>query len=397
MCVTASVVAGDWRSFRGVEGSSSTEVDSPLPASFDPATGENLAWRADLPGRGVSGPIVAGGQVLVTASSGVKRDRLHVLAFDAETGEPNWHRQFWATGRTACHPTSANAAPTPASDGERVFAFYSSNDLVCLDLEGNMQWYRGLALDHPGLGNDVGMASSPVVAGDVVVVQCECQANSFAAAYDRETGEEQWSVERPAGANWASPVALQVEVDGELLAGVVLQSDESLTAFDAATGRVLWDLPMACSGIPSAAGGDGVLYAPGEDGLAAVATSGDHEGNRQLWSDSRLKCGNPSPMVTDNRLYLLNRAGVLNCVMPEDGGSDWKKRLGGRFWATPVIAGRRMYAVTDTGEVIIVDLDAQEILAKCSLGEDQEVLGSPAVADGALYVRSHEHLWKIAE
>lgn len=391
------VPAGDWRSFRGPQGSSTAEVDAPLPASFDLSTGENIAWQADLPGRGVSGPIVASDRVIVTASSGAKRDRLHVLAFDTQTGYQLWHRQFWATGRTGCHPTSANAAPTPVSDGQRVFAFYSSNDLVCLDLDGNMQWFRGLALDHPGLGNDVGMASSPVVAGDVVVVQCECQANSFAAAYDCKTGEEKWTVDRPAGSNWASPIAIEVPADGEVASVVVLQSSESLAAYEAATGKVLWEVAMACSGIPSAAGGDGVLYVPGEEGLTAVATAGDHEGDRKLWTDSRLQCGNASPLVTDDRLYLLNRAGVLNCVLLDDGSSEWKQRLGGRFWATPIIAGQRMYAVTDTGEAIIVDLAAEDILAKCSLGEGQEVLGSPAVANGALYVRSHEHLWKIAE
>lgn len=389
-------VSAEWRTFRGPEGSSYVAETPDLPTSFDVATGENIAWQADLSGRGVSGPIVAGGRVLVTASSGANRERLHVVAIDAKSGEQLWRRQFWATGRTLCHPTSANAAPTPATDGERVFAFYSSNDLVCLNLDGEMQWFRGLTLDHPGLGNDVGMSSSPVVAGEAVIVQCECQANSFAAAYNRKTGDEMWTVARPASANWASPVAIKVSVDGRPVDAVVLQSREGLAVHAASNGELLWENSMKCSGIPSSAASQGVLYVPSGDGLTALATSADHQGNRTLWSESKLICGNPSPIVTPAGLLVVTRAGVLNSASPEDGSSNWKKRLGGRFWGTPIAAGDLLYAVNDTGEVIVVDLDEQQITSKNSLGEDEEVLGSPAIADGALFVRSHRHLWKIA-
>lgn len=397
VALTSPSAANDWRAFRGPEGSSAAATDVPLPDSFDVETGENVAWQSKLPGRGVSGPVVTGGKVLVTASSGVNRDRLHVVALDEASGEQLWHRQLWATGRTLCHPSSANAAPTPATDGERVFAFYSSNDLVCFDLDGNMQWFRGLLLDHPGVGNDVGMASSPVVAGDVVVVQCDCQANSFAAAYDRKTGEERWSIDRPAAANWASPVAIEVTVDGQSVPAVLLQSREGLVAHAADNGRLLWKHGMSCSGIPSAAGGDGVVYVPGGEGLTAIATSADIEGDRVLWNDSTLKCGNASPIVSPAGLLVLSSAGVLNCVSPETQEPVWrKKRLGGRFWATPVTAGDRLYALTDAGEVIVVDLAEGKVLNKCTLGKDQETLGSPAVTGGALYLRSHDYLWKIA-
>ena len=85
----------------------------------------------------------------------------------------DWERQFWATGRTMCHPTSSVAANTPSSDGKRIYAFFSSNDLACLDLAGNLLWYRGLTHDFPTAVNDVGMSASPIVLGDTVVVQVE--------------------------------------------------------------------------------------------------------------------------------------------------------------------------------------------------------------------------------
>jgi len=136
---TATLTAADWPQFRGAD-TTGVAPDQKVPKSL----GDHLAWTVDLPGRGLSGPIVVGGRVFLTASSGYQQDRLHVLCFDAPTGKKLWERQFWATGRTLCHPKMCNATPTPASDGRRVFAFFSSNDVVCLDLEGNLLWMRGL-------------------------------------------------------------------------------------------------------------------------------------------------------------------------------------------------------------------------------------------------------------
>jgi outer membrane protein assembly factor BamB len=161
--------AADWAQFRGPAGTS-VAADAKLPTSFNVADNQNVAWRADLPGRGPSSPIVIADRVVVTCSDGPLQEKLIVACFDAKSGKSLWRRQFWATGRTYSHPDSANAAPTPASDGKRIYAFYSSNDMVCLDLDGNLQWFRGLAFDYPKAGNDVGMASSPVVVDDTVVV-----------------------------------------------------------------------------------------------------------------------------------------------------------------------------------------------------------------------------------
>ncbi len=198
--------AADWPQFRGAD-SNSVSGDAQPPTEWSET--KNVAWKVELPGRGPSSPIVIGDRVVVTASSGVKQDRLHVLCFSAADGHRVWERQFWATGRTLSHPSSANAAPTPASDGHLIFAFYSSNDLACLDLDGNLQWFRGLAYDFPHAGNDVGMSSSPVVVGDVVVAQVECQGDSFAVGIDKATGETRWRVDRPHEASWASPVVVR--------------------------------------------------------------------------------------------------------------------------------------------------------------------------------------------
>ena len=152
------------------------------------------------------------GRVIATSASGASQDRLHVHAFDAASGKSLWERQFWATGRTLCHPTSSVAACSPMSDGQRIFAFFSSNDLVCLDLNGNLLWYRGLTLDYPTAANDVGMSSSPLVVDGTVIVQVENKGDSFAAGLDAETGQTRWKIPRKPEMNWTSPTVWQAEI-----------------------------------------------------------------------------------------------------------------------------------------------------------------------------------------
>lgn len=386
LLLASTCSAADWTAFRG-DGSSTAEGPAP-PSEWSLDEGRNVAWTADLPGRGVSGPIVVGGRVLVTASDGPRRERLHVLALDAATGDRLWTRRLWATGRSNCHPTSANAAPTPASDGERVFAFFSSNDLVAIGLDGRVEWVRCLTLDHPGVGNDIGMASSPTVSGDAVVVQAECKGQSFAIAVDRRTGGTLWEAERPSDSNWSSPLAWTTD-DGR--PAVWLQGRDGASLHDAMTGDPLARIDAPCDGtISPMTDGSGRLLLP--TGGVSVFEAPFAEPIRQL---SKLQPGSPSPVVWKDQVLVINRGGVLTCADLASGDVAWRRRLGGRFWATPVAAGGRLYCVNADGEATVVDLEAGgKVLSKADFGQD--VLGSPAVAGDAVYFRGVNRLWKIA-
>ena len=386
LLVCPASLAADWLEFRGPGGSSVSTAQG-LPVEFSDA--ENLAWKVKTPGRGVAGALVVGDRVVVTSSAGANQSKIYVLCYDAESGTELWRRQFWATGRSFCHPTSANAAPTPVSDGELIYAFYSSNDLVCLDVEGNLIWYRGLASDYPKAGNDVGMASSPVLAGDVVVVQVENQGESFVAGLDRATGETTWRIDRPAAANWASPHVMQTR-DGDQI--VVLQSGQSLVAVSPVDGSELWRRDEGCSTVTSSVSSEGVLFVPSE-GLTALAVGED--GVQELWRRPNINPSNPSPVVYLDKLYTINGSGVLNCATTS-GEPAWKLRLDGRFWATPVAADGRLYCVNQDGLVQVVSLDGQgEVIAENQL--DAEVLASPAVGDDGIYFRTTDGLWKAVK
>jgi len=383
------VLAAEWRQFRGTDTSGVT-VDIAPPATFSPE--QNMAWKTPLPGRGSCGPIVVGGRVYLTASSGVNQDRLHVLCCAPDTGKVLWERQFWATGRTMCHPKMAVATPQACSDGERIFAFYSTNDLICLDLDGNLQWFRGLTHDYPNASNSLGMSSSPVVTRKTVVVQVENDSESFAAGLDVETGIERWKLDRPQMANWTSPCVLRGKTPEDDL--VLLQSGKGLAAVDPTTGKTSWSYDNGCSTIPSTGVAGNILLVP-SSGLTALKFDSTSQTPEKLWNESKLGPGTSSPIAFEKSVYTINRAGVMIAAEIETGKTEWQLRLKGQFSATPVAAGGLIYTVNEEGVVLVVKPGEKgEIVGESELGE--EILGTPAISEGALYVRSDKHLWKIA-
>jgi len=390
-----TMAGADWLHFRGSD-NQSVAADSPAPVALakdESGTEQNVAWKTLLPGRGVSSPILVGGKVIVTASSGHNQDRLHVVCVDAKTGAIDWERQFWATGRTVCHPTSSVAANSPASDGKRIFAFYSSNDLICLDLDGNLLWYRGLTQEFPTAANDVGMAASPLVLEDTVIVQVENKGESFATGIDTETGETRWQIPRPAEMNWTSPAVLRGATPSADL--VLLQSPKRFTAHHPRTGEQVWSYEVACSSVPSpVADGNTVYVAAG--GLTALRHQPEAKAAEVVWTTNTLSPGNPSPVVYRGRVYTVNSSGVLLCGDAATGDTKWKLRLKGQFWATPVVAGDHLYAINQEGLAQVVKLgdEGGEIVARGDFGEP--AFGTPVIADGAIYVRTDGHLWKIA-
>jgi outer membrane protein assembly factor BamB len=393
LSLSPQAAADDWTGFRGTQGNPVS--NSQLPLEWDVEKGNNIAWKSDIPGRGVSGPIVVGNRLVVTASGGVNQQRLYVLCFDVTSGKQLWRRDFWATGRTYSHPTSANAAPTPVSDGKLIFAFYSSNDLICLDLDGNLKWFRGLAHDYPKAGNDVGMAASPVVAGNVVIVQIENQGDSFACGVDKISGLEVWRKPRDPRANWSSPTTY---IHSNGAPTVILQSGSGLAAFDADTGDSIWDLGLSCGTVSSPLVVNNTLYVTsgGITKLELNTSSGKPE---LIWAVNKLNANGASPVVLGDNFYTLSGA-IAKGANSSTGEILWQLRLKGRFWATPILADAHLYFINQDGLVQIVELEGDgdsqtaNIVSVIDMGES--ILGTPAAVDNALFIRSDRHLWKVS-
>ena len=366
--LTNGAAAGDWTGFRGPLGNGvSDEVGLPVALNAK----KHISWRIDLPGQGLSSPLVVGNRVFVTASGGTRQDQLQIICLNAADGSVIWQRQFWAMGSTMCHNKTSIAAPTPVTDGRLLFAIFSSNDLFCLDLDGNLQWLRGMTLDYPNARNSLGMASSLVLAGGVLVAQ---------------------RVDRPKSANWTTATVQKIGSGAEML---LLQSGGGIHAVNPKNGEVVWHYADGASTIPSSALAGGVLYVPSH-GLTALELADDGRSFKQKWRSSRLRPGTASPLVHRDRVYSLNNAGVLTCGDTDSGKRLWQLRLDGPFGGSPVVADNHLYAFNEEGKAQVVDLSAPEgrIAGEMDLGE--MIQCSPAVSNGALYVRSNGRIWKIA-
>jgi len=390
--LTTSTVHADWRQFRGTDGSGS-DASCILPESWS-ADGDNIAWKIELPGRGPSSPIVVKDRVIVTTATGADQEQLHVLCYSPRDGKQLWQRTFWATGRTFTHKQSTPAAPTPISDGEYVYTFFSSSDLACLDLDGNLIWLRGLGYEHPKAGNDIGMASSPVIVDETVIVQIESQGESFATGINAKTGETRWTKPRLAKSNWASPIAI-VSNDSSKSGIALLQNSEGIVAVDPQSGDVLWKLQGDGSTISSSIPGSDQAFVA-LNGLTAIDVSNPRQEPEMAWEVNKLRPASMSPIMHEEKLYTINGAGVLNCANAENGDIEWSLRLKGRFWATPVIAGDKLIAVNFDGLAQVVDLSGKkgEIVQKIEMGE--KVQATPALHDNSMYIKGEQHLWKIS-
>jgi outer membrane protein assembly factor BamB len=266
---------------------------------------------------------------------------------------------------------------------------------MCVDLDGNFRWYRGLAYDFPTAGNDVGMASSPVVIGDTVVVQVENQGNSFAAGIDKYTGETRWRIERPAASNWSSPLVLSHPATGSTAVG--LQSRSAFTAVDPATGAELWRFDASCSSISSSVADTnrGLILVPA-DGITALRLESVERKPAESWESNKLRLATVSPVLDGDRVYTIKSPSILVCGDATTGEVRWQMRLKGQIWSTPVIADEHLYAVNRDGLALVVRLGPDEgtLVSTCDFGE--RIDATAAVAGGGYYVRSDKHLWKIA-
>lgn len=385
---SASIVADDVPQFRGASGSGVSQ-ETNLPTQWSDK--ENIRWKAALPGRGLSNPVIAAGRVYVTAASGFEQKRLHVLCFDVKSGKQLWERQFWATSTTLCHPKTNMAAPTPVTDGARVCALFATGDLICLDKEGDLAWYRSLAGDYPTIGNNVGMAGSPVLAKDSLIVCLENVGESFVAGIDVRTGLNQWRLERPRGINWVTPLVIENQGRTE----VVVQGPQDLTAHDPATGKKLWSLSGGFSTIPSPSAGDGIIFAPG--GKLTALRPGSVKGAAEvLWQNGKLSTGYCSPLCYQGHVYTVAARGIVNCAEAGTGKILWTERLEGEYAASPLAADGKIYVTSEEGITSVLQAGAEfKVLATNPIAD--KILASPVASAGAIFLRSDKHLYCIGK
>lgn len=418
-----------WPQFRGPDARGI--ASGPAPVEWNVPEGENVRWKAPIPGLGLSSPVVWGDTIFLTsAKSGAGDDSLKtglygdikavdddsqhryiVLALDARTGDVAWQRTAHVgVPKVRRHTKSSHANPTPATDGERVVAFFGSEGLYAYSMDGDQLWEVDLGTLDSGFfmmpDAQWGFASSPVLDDGKVIVQCDVQKGSFVAALDARSGDLVWKTSRDEVPTWSTPTV----AGGQVLAN----GWKHIGGYDLETGKEIWWMP---------GGGDIPVPTPVVDGDLAFFTNAHGMGSPIIairWAtangDISLKNGQDSndhiawsyprggaymqtPIVIGEHLYVCRDNGVISCYVAETGERLYQERLvqgTTGFTASAVAAGDKIYYTGESGEVVVVKAGPQfEIVATNDLGE--EAMATPAIADGVIYFRTLQHLVAIAD
>jgi outer membrane protein assembly factor BamB len=290
------------------------------------------------------------------------------------------------------------ASPSPITDGERLWTFFGTGDVFCFDLDGGLLWQRALADEYAPFENRFAAASSPLLFRDTVILQCDHYGASYVIAIDRKTGVNRWKSDRPeAWLSWSSPQLTPVGDRFELL----LCGSEKMDGYDPLTGERRWTvrgLVREC--VPTPVLGSGLVFAVSGPNGAHLAIrpggNGDVTDTHVAWRNDRGTSFVPSAIVVGNRYYLADDKGIACCLSTSTGALLWRKRLAGKFTASPVAAAGKLFFTSETGSTFVLDAAAAEYreLARNEIGED--VYASPAVSQGRLFLRTTKHLICVA-
>ncbi len=384
-----SAVGENWSEWRG-PGRNGVSSETGLPVSWSAEKG--LRWKTELPGGGVSSPVIWHDRIFLTAAGGSSQHELYFICLALQDGKEQWRLRLWGTSPTLHHATkSGMATPTPVTDGVHVYALFGTGDVFCVDVAGGLVWHRSLASEYGPFENRFGHTSSPAVLGDLLFLQCDHYGDSYLLALDRHTGENRWKQDRPGvWHSWSSP---QLVVDekggGELIVCAAARMD----ALEPQTGKQLWTvsgLQREC--IPTPVTGHGLIFAvSGPKGTAMAIRPGgrgDVSETHVVWRNQRGTPYVPSPVLVGDHYYLVDDQGIVTSLDARTGKLAWQKRVGGTFTASPIAGDGKVYFTNDDGETIVIRAHEPTYveLARNSLGEP--VYASGAISQSCLFFRT---------
>ncbi|MDB6074984.1 MAG: hypothetical protein JWO89_2624 [Verrucomicrobiaceae bacterium] len=406
LCMTWMVVpaqADNWPSWRGPHNDGTCD-EKGLPLNWS-AT-ENVAWKADLPDRGNSTPVVWGDKVFVTQA--VEKDGWRTLmCFDKKTGKKLWQEGTTYTETEATHGTNPYCSASPATDGERVVVSFASAGVFCFDMQGKELWHRDLGKVHHIWGN----GASPVLANGLCYLNFGPGEQSSLVALDPKTGATVWKHDEPRRevkgspdfyGSWSDPLPRMIDGKAQLLMNWPFR----VCAMDAKSGAELWTCeglnqlvytsPLLSEGIVVGMGG----YS-GMDLALKTGGKGDVTKTHGLWQHPKTPQRIASGAVHEGHIYILNDPGLAQCIDLKTGETVWQERLKGpgptgQNWSSIVISEGRCYAVNQGGDAFVFKASPKfELLAINSMNE--KVIGSIAVSGGQLFIRGYEHLFCIGK
>lgn len=392
--------SADWPRWRGPRDNGSTTAGV-YPVKWDATA--NVLWKTALPGKGSSTPIVWKRRIYLTAPVEGK-DAL--LAFDW-SGKPLW-KCVLGPERPGAHRNGSGCNPSATTDGQGVFAYFKSGTVAAVNLDGTLRWQTNL---QARFGKDTlywDIGSSPVLTARDVVVAVLQHGDSYLAALDKLSGKLRWKVARnyetpdEGDHSYATPLRIRHAGQDALL----VMGGEHLTIHDAADGRVLWSCGgfnpdrkpnwLAVASVVLAGDMAVVPYARGNrlHGIR-LGGSGDVTATHRAWERTDTGSFVPTPVEYRGRIYVLRDRGEIECIDPATGKTLWSDALpkkSANYYASPTVAGGKLYAVREDGRVLVARVEGKfELLAENDLGE--RAVASPVPVAGRLLLRGEKHLF----
>lgn len=422
---------GSWPSFRGLQANGVAEGQN-LPERWNGKTGENILWRTSIPGLAHSSPVVWGNRVFVTsavsedpkasfrpglygdgdASKDRSRHRWMLYALDKRSGKIVWERiAHEGEPREKRHIKSTYANSTPATDGRIVVAWFGSQGVHAYDLSGRFLWKVDLgridlgAYDIPTV--EWGPASSPIIWNDLVILQCDTQADSFLLALDATTGKTVWRTDRDELPSWGTPTVANTAGGPEL----VTNASNFIRGYDPRTGKELWRLGRSSKiTAPTPIFGDGVFVVASGRGPERpifvvrpdargdlTLPDGKTNSDAIVWSRTGRGSYMPTPLIYNGNLYVLGNNGLFDAYNLKTGDEVYRQRLslvGSGFSASPVAADGKIYLSNEDGEILVIEAgNTFKHLGTNTIGE--LLMATPALSEGVMYVRSSASLFAI--
>jgi outer membrane protein assembly factor BamB len=390
----------EWPQFRGPTGQGlSAATGVPLEWS---AT-KNIAWKVEIPGRGWSSPVLSGRRIYLTTSVAAASGpiTLHALCLNAGDGKILWDTTLFQPDEASArsmHQKNSLASPTPIVTADRLYVHFGHLGTAALDLSGKIAWRQNSIKYPPVHGN----GGSPVLVAGNLIFTCDGAAAPFVAALDARTGTVKWETPRntPAKKHFSFCTPLPIDVNG--VSEVIAPGSGFVAAYEPAGGHELWRVGYGegYSVVPRPVFAHGLLFissgfdSPVVYAVNPVGAKGDATGKHVAWSLRKGGPNTPSMLVVGDELYMVADKGIATCVDAKTGNLHWTHRLEGTFSASPVFAEGRIYLQSEAGVGIVLKAGTTfEQLAENDLGERS--LASDAVADGALFIRTEHHLWKV--
>jgi len=398
--VSSQACGGDWPEFRGptTQGLSNAKR---VPVSWSET--ENVVWKTAIPGLGWSTPVLAGNRLFVTTAVPVeeKDQSLRLLCVDAAAGAVLWDKELFRTeGAVEIHKKNSHASASALIDGDRVFVHFGPHGTAAVDFNGDVVWKTNELKYLP----QHGVGGSPALAGDRLVISCDGHDVQYVVALDKATGSVLWKTPRDTGFSkgFSFGTPLVVDINGQRQA--ICPGSGAIISYDPANGKELWRVrhgnwsvvprPVYANGLIIACTG----YEKGKILGIDPTGSGDVTDSHVKWSLERGVPYNPSPVVVGNDVYFVSDAGIVSCVDVTSGQVHWTERVGGKFSASLLYADGKIFAQNEEGlSIVFKPGHTFEKMAENEFANGLRTYASYTPIDGALFLRSESHLYRVGE